>query len=145
MAKTVSEGCSDRLGHKASLPDRQHGFTLLESVLSLVIVALLASIVGTVYVSGLQIYNVESDTLQVSSALRSRMEQLLSTEFSQLASGSQVLTINGTSYTATWTVSTVDMTGDGIAESTAKSVSLTLGGSTLVTLVANSTDKVFKW
>jgi type II secretory pathway pseudopilin PulG len=120
------------------------GFTFVESLLSLVLITLAASVVGSIYYTGLQTHRVQAESVLLHSALRSRMEQLISLNFDQLQSGSQSLSIHGVNRTVTWTVAYVDMNGDGELDETAKELTVTLAGKTVVTLVVDSAGQVSK-
>lgn len=132
------------LQERAAGPGRRHGFTLIESLLSLVLLTLAAAIVGSIYFSGLQTLQVQSESILASSALRSKMEYLLSLQFDQLETGSQDITLGGKTQTLAWTVAFLDMDGDGELDETAKQITLTLSGKTLVTLVVDTAGMVSK-
>jgi prepilin-type N-terminal cleavage/methylation domain-containing protein len=120
------------------------GFTLVEALLSIVILGLMASVMTGVYFSGLQALEVQGERMLLDSALRSRMELLLSEKFDQLASGTDTATVTGQNYTITWTVATVDLNGDATPEPTAKQVTVTLEGRSLTTIVVDNEDRVGK-
>ncbi|MBI2432721.1 MAG: hypothetical protein HYV26_07620 [Candidatus Hydrogenedentes bacterium] len=130
--------------HPSSLILQRSGFTFVEALLSLVILTLIATVVTSVYYTGLKTYEVQENIFQVDSQLRSKMEYLLSLNFDQIVSGSQAVTIGGVSQTLTWTVANHDMDGDAAADATAKQIDISLAGHTITTLVADTTDKVFK-
>jgi prepilin-type N-terminal cleavage/methylation domain-containing protein len=66
------------------ISQRSDGFTLVEAMLSLVILGLLAATMGTVYSSANQSLAVQTDHMLLDSALRSRMEFLMGTPFDDL-------------------------------------------------------------
>jgi len=107
------------------------GFTLLEVMLAVVLLALLTTAFSTVYSSGFQTLDVQIDRMLLDSKLRSRMEYLMGTPFDTLGDSSENVTINGNNYQIAWTVVPIDLDGDGNPESTAKqvTVSLSIGGS----------------
>ena len=78
------------------------GFTLVEALLSVVLLGLVATGIATLYVSGLQSLNAQDDRMLLDSALRSRMEVLVSTNFDALSDGSEVVNVNGQNFTITW-------------------------------------------
>ena len=104
----------------------------------------MASVMTGVYFSGLQALEVQGERMLLDSALRSRMELLLSEKFDQLASGTDTATVTGQNYTITWTVATVDLNGDATPEPTAKQVTVTLEGRSLTTIVVDNEDRVGK-
>lgn len=78
------------------------------------------------------------------SCLRSKMEELVSTKYGQLASGSQSVSVNGSARTLSWTVQDFDITGGGIPESGIKQVTVQLEGRTVTTLMVDNQSKVGK-
>ena len=104
------------------------GFTLVEALLSVFLLGLMVTGIATLYVSGLQSLNTQDDRLLVDSALRSRMEVLVGTDFASLTSGSEVLTVNGQNYTISWVAVSIDLDGDGNPEPNAKQVTVATTG-----------------
>jgi type II secretory pathway pseudopilin PulG len=88
------------------------GFTLIEAVLSVALLALVAVGISAPYISGFQALDVQADRMLLDSNLRHRMEMLVSTEFSSLANGSEAFTVKGRTYNITWSVANVDLDGD---------------------------------
>jgi prepilin-type N-terminal cleavage/methylation domain-containing protein len=124
--------------------NRNSGFTLVEALLSVVVLAVMATVVSAMYISGLQALDVQADRAMLDSQLRSRMEFLLSEEFGQLADGSATVTVSGQDYTISWTIANVDLDGDATPEPSAKQITVTLGGRSLTTLVVDPEGKVGK-
>jgi type II secretory pathway pseudopilin PulG len=114
-----------------NITKRSDGFTLVEAMLSVVILGLLAATMGVVYTSANQSLAVQTNHMLLDSKLRSRMEYLMGTPFDTLVDGGECVTINGNNYLISWTVVPIDLDGDEIEESTAKqvTVSLSAGGS----------------
>jgi type II secretory pathway pseudopilin PulG len=131
-------------------PDRRlttNGFTLLESLMAVFFLGLMAAGVTAVYSSGYQSLDDQMDSMLLDSKVRSRMEVLVGTEFGSLSSNSEVVTINGKNYTINWSVATVDLSGDGISEPTAKKVTVSVDGTTshaLTTILVDNEKKVGK-
>ena len=88
------------------------GFTLIEAVLSVALLALVAVGISAPYISGFQALDIQADHMLLDSQLRSRMETLVSTEFGSLGNGSEVVTVRGQTYNITWTAANVDLDGD---------------------------------
>ena len=123
------------------------GFTLVEALLSVALLALVASTVAAPYITGLQSLDGQNDLMLLDSALRSRMEVLVSTDFSSLSAGSEVVTVNGQSYTINWNVVPVDLDGDSNPEPTAKQVTVSVAGVTgrsLTTIMVDNEGSVGK-
>ena len=107
---------------------RSHGFTLLEALFCVTILALMVLGFSAIYDSGFRSLNAQADRLLLDSRLRGRMEFLVSTSFGALSDGSEVVNINGNSHTITWTVVPVDLNGDGAAEPRTKQVTVSVSG-----------------
>lgn len=104
------------------------GFTLIEVMFSVVLLGLMATGISAVYLSGIQSLEVQADRMLLDSALRSRMELLVATDFASLSNGSEAVTVNGSSYTITWSVATTDLDGDMTPEAEAKVVTVSVTG-----------------
>ena len=89
------------------------GLTLIEALLSVVILALMASVIGALYIGGLNGLAVQGDRLLLDSARRSQMEWLISENLGQLSSGSAT-TVNGQDKTLNRTVDMIDLDGDTV-------------------------------
>ena len=107
---------------------RENGFTLVEALLSVALLALVASTMAAPYITGLQSLDGQNELILFDNALCSRMEVLASSDFSSLSGGSEVVTVNGQSYTISWTVVPADLDGDGNPEPTAKQVTVSVAG-----------------
>lgn len=113
------------------------GFTFVEALLSIVVLALMASVMTGVYFSGLMTLEVQGNQMLLDSVLRSKMEYLLSQKFDQLANGSETINVKGTDYTLTWTITFVDLDGNLTPETEAKQIALSLEGRMLTTIVVD--------
>ena len=123
------------------------GFTLLEILFALVIMAMVAVTVSAAYSTGTRALDGQVDLILLDSRLRSRMEMLVSTDFAALAGGTENVTVNGKDFTIDWTVAGVDLNGDGIDEPTARQVTVDVAGMphhTLTTLVVDTEGQVGK-
>lgn len=125
---------------------KNRGFSLIEALLSIVILGGMAAAVSALYITGLQTVDAQGDAMLLDSHMRSRMEQLLATPFASLANGNEVVAVGDDSYTLAWTVALTDLDGDTIAEPDAMSVVLTVTetGDTLRAIVVDSQDRVGK-
>lgn len=123
------------------------GFTLVEVLLAVVLLALVATALSTVHSSGFQTLNVQIDRMLLDSRLRSRMEVLVGTGFDSLSNGSENVTVNGNTYTITWTVALADLNNDGLSEPSAKTVIVSISGMperSLTTIMVDHEDKIGK-
>jgi hypothetical protein len=107
-------------------PESTGGFTLLEAMLSVALLALVAVGISAPYISGFQALDMQADRMPLDSSLRSRMELLVGTDFVSLSDGSEVVVANGKNYTLTWTVANIDLDGDATPESTARQVTVSI-------------------
>ena len=119
-------------------------FTLAEALLSLVLLALLAITAQGMYSSAFQTTVVTAQDALLDSALRSRTEWLMAVTPSQLASGSDTVTVGGTSYPISWTVVNVDLDGDATPDPVAKRLTVTLQGKSLTTIVVDHEGHIGK-
>jgi type II secretory pathway pseudopilin PulG len=131
-----------------SIPGKNHrGFTLVEALLTSLFLGILGTAISTVYSSAFQTMNDQTDRMLLDSRLRSRMELLVNTDFYSLSSGSENVTINGKSYTIQWSVTPVDLSGEGTAEATAVKVTVSVSGffeRSLITIMVDHEDIVGK-
>lgn len=104
------------------------GFTLVEALISVVLLGLMISGISALYISGLQSLNAHDDRMLLDSRLRSRMEMLVGTEFATLSNGSEVVSINGQNYTINWNVVSIDLDGDSNPEPNAMQVTVSVAG-----------------
>jgi len=123
------------------------GFTLLEAMLSVALLALVAVGIAAPYVSGFQSLNLQADRMLLDSRLRSRMEVLVGTPFASLSSGSEVVAVNGQNFTISWTVVSIDLNGDSNPEPTAVQVTVAVAGLPdrfLTTILIDTEGKIGK-
>lgn len=115
-------------------PRHTSGFSLVEALLAVVLLALMSGILSALFISGMQNLDARQVRLRIDSALRSQMERLLSANFAELSSGSSVVAIEGINYTVDWSVDLVDLDGDSVPEPTAKQITVSLNDSSLTTI-----------
>ena len=123
------------------------GFTLLEAMISTVILGLMACGVSALYVSGLNSLDEQGDRMLLDGCLRSRMELIIAQPFSAVNNGSENVTVRGKNYTISWTVTLKDLDGDMTPETTAKEVTVSvagLPGRSLTMILVDNGDKVGK-
>lgn len=122
----------------------KQGFTLVEALVSAVLLATAVAVMAELYYTGMQVMEFQADRALLDGSLRSQMELLLSQRFNQITSGADTVTVNGVDHAISWTVNLVDLDGDAVPEAGAKEVSVTLEGKTLTTLVADHSGRVGK-
>jgi len=123
------------------------GFTLVEVVLAVVILALMVSGISALYFSGYQSLDMEEDHMLLDSRVRGQMERLVGLPFDGLNDGSEAVTIKGQSYTISWTVTLADLDGDATPEPNAKQVTVSVAGMperTLSTILVDNEGSVGK-
>lgn len=127
-----------------STTNKEAGFTLLEALISIVVVAYAAVVLSGLFMVGLQMLGAQDERVALDAQLRSRMEILASTHFDQLVSGTDTVTLRGLDHTLTWTVANVDLDGDTNVELAAKTVILTMDGRSLSTIMVDHWGRVGK-
>jgi prepilin-type N-terminal cleavage/methylation domain-containing protein len=106
----------------------KYGFTLIETVLAVVILGLMTTSIGAMYVAGLDSLDVGHERMLLDSLVHSRMESLIGQPFDQVADGSEVVTVKGQNYTINWSAPLVDLDGDSLPEADAKQVTVSVAG-----------------
>jgi len=104
------------------------GFTLVEVLVSVILLGFMATGISAMYLSGLRSLDAQNDRMLLDSRLRSRMEVLVGTDFAALSDDSEVVSINGQNYTIEWTVVSIDLDQDGHPESNARQVTVSVAG-----------------
>jgi prepilin-type N-terminal cleavage/methylation domain-containing protein len=115
------------MGHLKQI-GTQRGFTLLEVVIAVVILALMVSGISAMYYSGFQSLDTEDEIMILDSRLRGKMEQLVSQPFDGLTNGSESVTVKGKNHTINWTVTLIDLDGDTTPEPNAKQLTVSVAG-----------------
>ena len=128
----------------ANLLKTSGGFTLVEALLSVVILGLIAAGISAPYISGLQSLEVQADRMLLDSHLRGRMEALIGLPFDQIIPGTESVTVRGNNYTIEWTVTLEDLGGDPNPEANAKRITVSVFDRTLITIVVDHEGKVGK-
>jgi len=132
-----------RIGVTTGNP-RNAGFTLLESIIAFAILGIGVAAMSALYSTGLNVLEVQGERAMLDSALRSRMELLLSQEVDQLVGGADTAVVNGVNYAVTWVVAGVDLDGDTVDEVGVKSITVTLGDASLTTMAVDHNGLVEK-
>jgi hypothetical protein len=121
---------------------RTDGFTLIEALMSAVILGMMSAVISALFISGIQTMEADLETVPLDSALRSKMEYLISLSFDQLNDGSETVTIDGTDYTMVWTSTLMDMNGDTIPEPTIATVKVFIGTRSLTTIIVDNEGEI---
>ena len=127
----------------ANLLKSRGGFTLVEALLSVVILGLIAAGISAPYISGLQSLEVQADRMLLDSHLRGRMEALIGLPFDQIIPGTESVTVRGNDYTIAWTVTPVS-DWDLDPDQDAKQIEVSVFDRTLITIVVDHEGKVGK-
>ena len=118
------------------------GFSLMEVLLLLVILGIVGVAAGTAIQAVAKSPGNNDVAFQIEIQLLSKMEQIRALSFDSIATGSpnaalsDTVTIGSTQYPRTVTVALADANGDGNADATFKSITVTCGGQTVVTLIS---------
>ena len=127
----------------ANLLKSRGGFTLVEALLSVVILGLIAAGISAPYISGLQSLEVQADRMLLDSHLRGRMEALIGLPLDQIIPGTESVTVRGNDYTIAWTVTPVS-DWDLDPDQDAKQIEVSVFDRTLITIVVDHEGKVGK-
>lgn len=122
----------------------RRGFTLVEVTLTLVIIGILTTAIGGIYVSGVRAQEAAMLRVPTESYIRSAVERAIATDFDKLATVFMLVPIGGTDYPLTRTVTLFDINGDGSPDANAKLVTVDFMQDTLRTIVVDTKDKIEK-
>ena len=123
------------------------GFTLLEALIAVALLAIVAVGISAPYLSGFQTLDAQAESMLLDSRLRSRMEYLMSTNFSSLSSSSENFTVKGKTFNIAWTVVPVDLDGDTVTEPSAVRITVSVTerpNRSLTTIRIDNENKVGK-
>ncbi len=121
---------------------RRRGFTLIEAMLLVVVLAIVATATGAILMAAIKAPAVNNTNLSIDTALKSKMEYLEAQKFANLTVGSpstlsDTVTIGGTVYPRTVNISLADPNGGSNPQPNFKLVQVQIGGQSLYTLVTN--------
>lgn len=120
----------------------RRGFSLLEVLVLVTVVAIVGAAAGQALVNVARTPVSTDRNYQIETQLISKMEAIRALGFDSIAVGSpnatlsDIVTIAGTNYQRTVTVALADANGDGNAESSFKSITITCGGQSISTLIS---------
>jgi prepilin-type N-terminal cleavage/methylation domain-containing protein len=118
------------------------GFTLIEALLSSVIIAVCVMAVSGAFYGGLQNVREEARTLELVNHAAGKMDELIATSFAHLQSGSDSVIVQGEAVPREWSVSLYDVDGDAVSDLDAKQVVVDVGGIEISTLLIDSVGLV---
>ncbi len=121
------------------------GLTLIEAMLSIVLLGITSTGVSMLFNTGLNSLSAAEEVVILENALQSQMEVLISRPFSEVLSegaGARVVVANGVDHDLTWTVKNRDLDGDGNPEHEAMEVTVTLEGRSLSVLLVDDDDRM---
>jgi prepilin-type N-terminal cleavage/methylation domain-containing protein len=118
------------------------GFTLIEAMLSSVILAVCVMAVSTAFYGGLQNLRDEGRMLEIMNYAEGKMDELIATDFAGVVSGSDNVTVQAISVPRQWSVTSYDVDGDAVPESDAKLIVVTIEDVELATLLVDSAGEV---
>jgi len=121
---------------------QDRGFTLIEALLSSVIIAVCVMAVSTAFYGGLQNLRDEGRILEIVNYAEGQMDELIATDFAGVVSGSDTVTVQGKTLNKQWVVAPYDVDGDAVPESDAKLIVVTIDNVELSTLLVDSAGQV---
>ena len=131
-----------------SIARSQAGFTLVEALLAIATLSLMAAAISGLYMSGARSLDVQADDMLLQSHLRSRMEELVASDFGTLSDGTNVVTVvaqgQTNTHTITWSATPMDLDGDNTPEPNAKQVTVSLEGQSLTILLVDHEGRLGK-
>jgi len=119
--------------------------TLVEALLSIVILGMTAGGISALFTSGLQTLEQGQTVMLLQSALRSQMETVISRPFGEVlaeATGGEIITVDGQDYKAYWTATNIDLDGDTSPEANAMLVEVFLDGRSLSVILVDNEGRV---
>ena len=123
------------------------GFSLIEALLSIVVVGLAVALISELVMGATASSNTASLRLQCVCAAQAKMEELLAQPFADLSagSGSEQLQLSGISVERSWTISQVDIPGTGAGvDDNALGIVVTVGGFSVENIIVDSGDNLYK-
>ena len=127
---------------KSQFDRLSRGFTLIEALLSSVVMAVTVMAVSAMFYSGFQNLDDEARLLEKVNYASGKMDELISTEFSDITSGNDQVTVGGEQITRRWFVSLVDVDGNPGTEMDAKTIMMTVDDVEFMTIVVDSAGLV---
>lgn len=121
---------------------KSKGFTLIESLLSITILAIMSFSISYAFTSGFGASDETVKEIEKLSYARGMMGVINAVDFSMLSNGSDTVTVQGKPFTRSWTVVPYDINGDSVPEIDARKVTVTVDNITLQSIVIDSKNLV---
>jgi hypothetical protein len=121
------------------------GVTLIESLLSIVLLALTVGGVSALFSSGLLALDQGEQVMLLESAMRSQMETLISRPFGEVlfeGSGEEIVSVGGVDHKIAWSASGTDLDADGAPEANAMLVQVSLEGRSLSVILVDHAGRL---
>ena len=121
---------------------RQRGFTLIEALLSTMIISVTVMAVSAAFYGGFENLQDEGRLLEKVNHAAGKMDELIATDFTSITGGAEWVTVGGEQIQRRWQVSPVDVDGNPDVELDAKLVVVTVGDVEFTTVVVDSAGQV---
>ena len=118
------------------------GFTLIEALLSSVILAVCVMAVSAAFYGGLQNLRDEGRTLEIVNYAEGKMDELIATDFGDVTGGTDWVTVQGETVQRHWQATPYDVDGNPGVEADAKLIIVTVEDVELATLLVDSAGQV---
>ena len=118
------------------------GFSLVEALLSSVIIAVCVLAVSAAFYGGLQNLRDEAGLLEKVNYAAGKMDELIATNFARLGGGSDNVTVRGETVQRHWQITSYNVDGNPGVEPDAKLIVVTVDDVGLLTLLVDSAGRV---
>ncbi len=124
----------------------QRGFTLIEALLSTMIISVSVMAVSAAFYGGFENLRDEGRLLEKVNHATGKMDELIATEFSSIANGSDLVTVGGEQIQRQWQATPADVDGNPGVEQDARIVVVRVDDIKFTTIVVDSAGQVTcKW
>jgi len=120
----------------------QNGFTLIEALLSTVIIAVSVMAVSAAFYGGFENLRDEGRLLEKVNHATGKMDELIATEFTIITSGTDQVNVGGEQIQRQWQATPTDVDGNPGVEQDAKLVVVRVDDVEFMTIVVDSAGQV---
>jgi len=120
----------------------QRGFTLVEALLSTVVIAVSVMAVSAAFYGGFENLRDEGRLLEKVNHATGKMDELIATEFTSITGGTDQVAVGGEQIQRRWQATPVDVDGSPGVETDAKLLVVTVDDIEFVTIVVDSAGQV---